>query len=117
MEHTPRMFLNCAIWYVLEYIFRELSIKKLYEYLCNINIGARMGGRLGPRPSPLGKKYFIIWWPFCYLFSILGPFCNVFLLMAGGLFTHMGAFFSMWRAIFVLMGSIFALAPPPYENF
>ena len=28
LEHTPRMFVYCSIWCVLEYIFREHSLKK-----------------------------------------------------------------------------------------
>ena len=30
LEHTPKIFFNCAIWCVLEQIFRDLSLKKIY---------------------------------------------------------------------------------------
>ena len=35
LEHTPHFFVNCAIYYVLVYIFRELSLKKIYNTLLN----------------------------------------------------------------------------------
>ena len=38
LEHTPKFLLNCATWCVLEQIFRELSLKKIYINLNNIDI-------------------------------------------------------------------------------
>ena len=29
LEHIPRFHVTCAIWRVLEYIFRKLSLKKI----------------------------------------------------------------------------------------
>ena len=29
LQHTPRFLVTCAIWCVLEYSFRELSLKKI----------------------------------------------------------------------------------------
>ena len=107
-----RIFVYFAIWCVLEYIFWE----NIYEYLSNMDMGSR--ARVGARPStqsPGKQIIFVILWPFCYLFSMLGLFCNVFLLI-GGLFTMWEPFcyfFSKWGAFFVLRGILFGLPIPP----
>ena len=39
LQHIlPRFLVTCAIWCVLEYRFRELSLKKYYNYLNNIDM-------------------------------------------------------------------------------
>ena len=39
----PRILVNCAIWCVLENIFRDLSLKKIYKYLNNIDLMETIG--------------------------------------------------------------------------
>ena len=70
----PKFLVNCAIWCVLEYIFCELSLKKIYKNLNNIDMlllmysyhgcPQRGGGenRRSP-PTPNGKLsiFFAIW--------------------------------------------------------
>ena len=37
LQHIlPKFLVTCAIWCVLEYSFRELFLKKYYNYLNNI---------------------------------------------------------------------------------
>ena len=73
--------------------------------------------------SSSGKNYAYASRTSCYyLFSMLGPFCNVFLLMHGG----GGVFFTMWKpfcyffSFFLSLWRAFLWACPlhiPYENF
>ena len=38
LQHTPQISCHCAILCVLEYSFRELSLRKYYNYLNNIDM-------------------------------------------------------------------------------
>ena len=52
-------------------------------------------------------RFFFLWWA---LFTMWGHFCYFFLYV-------IGLFCLYRRAFFVLIGSLFGLANPPYENF
>ena len=113
LEHTPRMFVYCSIWCVLEYIFREHSLKK-YIY---IDIGARIGGgggRVSFRPStptpPLEKNNLLSGGLFLLLVLHVGVFLQRFISLWGGIHVD----------FFVLTGIIFLAChppPPPYKHF
>ena len=100
----PRMFVYYAFWFVLEYIFRELSLRKIYMNIISLIIwtwAPALGrARVGARPPSLSLNKL-----FRYLVAFFATFSPY-----GGLFHHVGAFcyfFSLWGAFYVLMGSLF----------
>ena len=68
-----------------------------------------MGGpeaRVGAHPSPIWKKVFPYFVAFCYLFSMLGPFSNVFYLWRRPFATFSPCGRPLW-------GDFLGLPPPP----
>ena len=95
-----RMFVYCAIWCVLECIFRERSLKKIYMITKVITTWTPAWGQSWPLPHPLCKKstFFLKGGLFLHVGTSLPIFCHLFFMCMGG-------------------GMLFGLASPPYENF